>query len=61
MKDDPEFNIHFVSLVEKQRCLYDHTIADYCNRSAQDRAWEIIAQELSEPGRFQNNIFITVV
>jgi hypothetical protein len=61
MKDDPKFNINFMLLVEKQRCLYDHTSADYSNRSAQDRAWEIIAQELSEPGMFQSNIFITVV
>nr|CAD7266992.1 unnamed protein product [Timema shepardi] len=48
MRDDPEFNIAFVQLVEEHRCLYDFTIDDYANRVKQDEAWQGIAAQLGE-------------
>ncbi|KAK9702953.1 Alcohol dehydrogenase transcription factor Myb/SANT-like [Popillia japonica] len=48
MKDESDFNILFVSLIENEKALYDYTCADYSNRNAQDRAWESIAKEVSE-------------
>lgn len=47
MRDDPDFNISFVSLIEKHRCLFDFGCAEYNNRSIQERAWEKIAKEVS--------------
>ncbi|XP_050433893.1 uncharacterized protein LOC126841447 [Adelges cooleyi] len=46
MKDDPEFNINFVGLVESRRCLYDLHHSDFSNRTLQDQAWESISQEV---------------
>ncbi|KAG8241321.1 hypothetical protein J6590_088908 [Homalodisca vitripennis] len=46
MRDDIEFNIKFCEEVEQYPCLYDNSRSDYCNRSAQDQAWQKIAQTL---------------
>ncbi|XP_050433891.1 uncharacterized protein LOC126841445 [Adelges cooleyi] len=46
MKDDPEFNINFVGLVESHQCLYDHRQTDFLNRAIQDQAWESISREV---------------
>jgi hypothetical protein len=51
MRDDPDFNILFVSLIEKQRCLFDSSSAEYGNRNIQDRAWDKIAHEVSAAGK----------
>nr|CAD7411071.1 unnamed protein product [Timema poppensis] len=48
MKDDPDFNIHFVALIERRPCIYDYTSSDYSKRNVQDKAWETIAKEISE-------------
>lgn len=60
MKDDPDFNILFVSLIEKQRSLYDYTCAEYSNRNAQDRAWESISKEVSESGKYLDMHLLTL-
>lgn len=52
MKDDPEFNTKFVSLVEKFPCLYDYTCADYSKRNVVDNSWEKLAHEISESGKY---------
>jgi len=52
MKDDPEFNIKFVALIEEHSCLYDHHQADYSNRTKQDIAWENISQKVKGTGKF---------
>jgi hypothetical protein len=52
MRDDPDFNILFVSLIEKHRCLFDSGSAEYGNRNIQDRAWDKIAHEVSATGKF---------
>jgi hypothetical protein len=52
MRDDPDFNILFVSLIEKYRCLFDSSSAEYGNRNIQDRAWDKIAHEVTATGEF---------
>lgn len=52
MRDDIEFNIKFCELVENHPELYDYNQSSYSNRSVQDKAWELIAQELNESGMF---------
>ncbi|XP_050444008.1 transcription factor Adf-1-like [Adelges cooleyi] len=47
MKDDPDFNIKFVAMIETSPCIYDHTKADHSNKQIVDRAWEMIAKQLS--------------
>jgi len=47
MKDDPEFNIQFVALVEDNPInpgLCDHHQLDYCNITKQDIAWGSISR-----------------
>jgi hypothetical protein len=53
MRDDPDYNIRFVSIIENNLMLYDHTIilSDYCNKYAVDRTWENVAKQLSESGK----------
>lgn len=57
MRDDPDFNISFVSLIEKHRCLFDFSCAEYNNRNIQERAWEKIAKEVSGSGKFRLFIY----
>ncbi|CAH2004063.1 unnamed protein product [Acanthoscelides obtectus] len=45
MRDDFQFNIEFCELVEQYAVLYDYRRSDYCNRSAQDQAWEQISKK----------------
>ena len=52
MRDDPDFNILFVSLVEEHRCLFDCSSAEYGNRNIQERAWDKIAREVAATGKF---------
>jgi len=50
MKDDPEFNIKFVEIVENHKCIYDYNIKEYASRVEQDRAWENIGKEIGATG-----------
>lgn len=50
MRDDQEFNIKFVTLVEANPCLYDNTREDYHMSHLQERAWAKIAKEIEEEG-----------
>lgn len=51
-RDDHAFNIHFVALVQKKKCLYDKTLPEYRNKDEHDKAWERIAAEVNENGEF---------
>lgn len=51
MRDDIEFNIQFCEEIEKYPCLYDYSRSDYCNRSAQDQAWQKIAKKFGVQGK----------
>ncbi|XP_023312365.1 uncharacterized protein LOC111692546 [Anoplophora glabripennis] len=48
MRDDHEFNIKFVSVVEAFPCLYDNTREDYHMSHVQERAWAKIAKNIGE-------------
>lgn len=52
MKDDPDFNIHFVGVIEEHPCIYDHSISDYSNRNVINNTWEKIAKRVSDPGKY---------
>lgn len=57
MKDDPDFNIKFVALIEKDPCIYDYSCSDYVKRNVLEKAWETISKEISETGRYQQIYF----
>ena len=63
MRDDQDFNINFVQLVEQHPCLYDHTLPDYHRTRTQDQAWIAIGNEIKENGTylFQNNLVLIVI
>lgn len=50
MKDDPEFNIQFVSVIENHPCIYDHHTKEYSCKFTQEKAWENIGKELKATG-----------
>lgn len=52
MRDDVDFNIQFCEEVGKYPCIFDFNRADYCNRSAQDQAWQKIADKFDAQGKF---------
>lgn len=61
MKDDPDFNIHFVGVIEEHPCIYDHSISDYSNRNVIDNAWEKIAKRVSESGKYLHSVCICFI
>ncbi|XP_055850901.1 probable serine/threonine-protein kinase DDB_G0288147 [Episyrphus balteatus] len=48
MQADEDFNIRFVTMVKKHRCLYDKKVPEYRNRDYQEKAWSVISQETRE-------------
>lgn len=50
MRDNPDFNIQFVGLIEGYPCLYDRYQSDYSNRAKQDRAWEDLSRKVGGTG-----------
>lgn len=48
MQADEDFNIRFVTMVKKHRCLYDKKVPEYRNRDYQEKAWALISQETRE-------------
>lgn len=50
MQADEDFNIRFVNMVKKHRCLYDKKVPEYRNRDYQEKAWSVISQETRESG-----------
>lgn len=53
MRDDQEFNINFVKIVQKYRCLFDKSLPEYRNKDDHERVWNKVAQEAKESGKFQ--------
>lgn len=50
MRDDQEFNINFVKIIEKERCLYDKTLSEYRSKEVHDQIWKRISSEVKESG-----------
>lgn len=53
MRDDQEFNINFVKIVQKYRCLFDKTMPEYRSKDDHERIWNKVAQEAKESGKFR--------
>lgn len=53
MRDDQEFNINFVKIVQKYRCLFDKTLPEYRSKDDHERIWNKVAQESKESGKFK--------
>lgn len=53
MRDDQDFNINFVKIIEKERCLYDKTLPEYRSKDEHDRIWQRISTEVNESGKFK--------
>lgn len=51
MRDDQEFNINFVKIVQKYRCLFDKTLPEYRSKDDHERIWNKVAQEAKESGK----------
>lgn len=58
MKDTPDYNILFVSIIEKYKIVYDHTCAEYSDRNKQEKAWTELAKEINESGKHKIILFI---
>lgn len=50
MRDDQDFNIMFVRIIEKERILYDKSLPEYRSKDEHDRVWQKIANEVNESG-----------
>lgn len=50
MRDDQEFNINFVKIIEKERCLYDKNMPEYRSKDMHDQIWKKISDEVKESG-----------
>lgn len=54
MRDDQEFNINFVKIVQKYRCLFDKNLPEYRSKDDHERIWNKVAQEAKESGKFSS-------
>lgn len=52
MRDDQDFNIHFVKIIENERSLYDKTLPEYRSKEEHERIWQKISTEVNESGKF---------
>lgn len=62
MRDDQDFNIHFVKIIERERSLYDKSLPEYRSKEEHERIWQKISTEVNESGKidiFQSDIPMT--
>lgn len=52
MRNDIEFNIQFVNVVENYPNLYNPSSDGYSNRMESEKSWKAIAQVFGEPRKF---------
>ena len=50
MKDNPQFNLSFVAVVEKYEILYNHNLDNYSNKHTKERAWQEVAEKIQGIG-----------
>ncbi|XP_031616957.1 uncharacterized protein LOC116336899 [Contarinia nasturtii] len=48
MRDDQEFNIMFVKIIERERSLYDKSLPEYRSKEEHERIWLKISTEVNE-------------
>lgn len=58
MRDDQDFNILFVRIIEKERILYDKALPEYRSKDEHDRVWQRIASEVKESGMYSSDLVI---
>lgn len=51
MRDDQEFNIQFVKIVEKERTLYDKSMPEYRSKEEHEKVWMKISEQINESGK----------
>lgn len=51
MRDDQDFNIEFIKIVEKERTLYDKSVPEYRSKEEHDKAWQKISEQINERGK----------
>lgn len=51
MRDDHDFNINFVKLIEKERCLYDKNVTEYRSKEMHEQIWRKIADDVNDSGK----------
>lgn len=51
MRDDQDFNIHFVKIIERERSLYDKSLPEYRSKEEHERIWQKISTEVNESGK----------
>lgn len=54
MRDDQEFNIQFVKIVEKERTLYDKSMPEYRSKEEHEKVWMKISEQINESGKTCN-------
>lgn len=57
MRDDQDFNIHFVKIIERERSLYDKSLPEYRSKEEHERIWQKISTEVNESGKMINIYF----
>ncbi|XP_055918160.1 uncharacterized protein LOC129950292 [Eupeodes corollae] len=45
MKDDPDTNVQFVKMIERNPCVYNRKSRDFSNKAEQDETWKMIGIE----------------
>lgn len=60
MKDDEEFNVMFVLVIEKHDVLYNYNWEKYSNRNAKELAWQQVAIEVKCTGECCKNILLVI-
>lgn len=51
MRDDQDFNINFVQIIQKEPSLYDKSLAEYRNKDEHERIWQKVGKEVNESGK----------
>lgn len=52
MSSEQESNILLVSVVEQYEELYNYNVEKYSNRQSQEKAWQVVADQVKSTGRF---------
>lgn len=60
MRDDQDFNIHFVKIIQSERSLYDKSLPEYRSKEEHEKIWQKISGQVNESGEYQFKIHYCV-
>lgn len=60
MRDDLSFYISFISEIEQNPAIYDHSLPDYSNRRVTEMIWAKIGKKFNETGIYDIIIFCKI-